>query len=356
MDNIKEIQKLLKIYESLPKYKYEPTYLDICKYSGRRFEEICSRILTFYFQPKNEHGLNTLLLESLFESINNSQEYIDDNVQVNIEENAEGKRLDILVINNDWIIGIENKIWANVYNPLEKYGKRIEQYDKQKHYKIVLTLREINNKEELKYIENNGFIILLYTTFFESIKKRIGEYISNGNMKYILYFYDFLQTLENMKGDNIMNKEMDAFFAENTEKLEELLEDFQEYKNKKNQIVFNKINDLCFKINELCTDIKWWVWRNDDLGMYKNKHDIGIETGFIENENDPIAKFMIQFTSWSNKYWIQYGEQIKKSYPNGLLRINENRTYLKVYEIDGHNEDEIISKLKECYDCIINLK
>jgi hypothetical protein len=353
---IKELQKLLKTYETLPKIKYEPTYLDICKYSGRRFEDICSRILTFFFQPKNGHGLKTLLLESLFESINISQEYIDDNIQVNREENAEGKRLDILIKNNDWVIGIENKIWANVYNPLEKYGKKIEQYEKQKNYKIILTLREINDKEELKHIENNGFIILLYASFFESIKKRIGEYISNGNMKYILYLYDFVQTLENMKGNNIMNKEMDAFFAENAEKLEELLEDFQEYKNKKYQIVIDKINDLHLKINEICLDIKWWVYKEDDLGMFKNKHDIGIESGFIENENDPIASFIIRFTSWSNKFWIQYGEQIKKLYPNGEIRINGNRTYLKVYEIDGNNEDEIISKLKECYDCIINLK
>jgi hypothetical protein len=356
MNKVKYIQKLLKIYEFLPKNKYEPTYLDICKYSGRRFEDICSRILTFYFHPKKEHGLKMLLLESLFESINMQQEYIDDTVQVNREENAEGKRLDILIKNNDWVIGIENKIWANVYNPLEKYGNRIEQYDKQKDYKIILTLREINNKDELKHIENNGFIILLYTAFFESIKKRIGEYISNGNMKYILYLYDFIQTLENMKGNNIMNKEMDAFFAENIDKLEELLEDFQEYKNKKYQIVIDKIGELKTKINEICSPIKWWIYKNDDLGMYKNKHDIGIETGFIENNNDPIAIFRIQFTSWGTKYWDQYGDQIKKLYPNGELKINGSRTYLNVYDIDGYNEDEIISKLKECYDCIVNLK
>ena len=356
MYGLKDVRKLLKIYESLPKVKYEPTYLDICKYSGRRFEEICSRILKFFFQPKNEHGLKTLLLESLFESLNITEEYIDDNVQVITEENAEGKRLDILIKSNDWIIGIENKIWANVYNPLEKYGNRVEQYDKQKDYKIVLTLREINNKDELKHIEKNGFIILLYTVFFESIKRRIGEYISNGNMKYIIYLYDFIQTLENIKGNNIMNKEMDTFFAENTDKLNELLEDFQEYKSKKYQIVIDKINDLEIKINEICNPIKWWIYQNDDLGMYKNKHDIGIETGFITHDNDPISIFRIQFTSWGNKYWNQYGEQIKKLYPNGELKISGSRAYLKVYEIDGKNEEEILSKLKECYDCIINLK
>ena len=354
MDKIIEIKKLLKIYVSLPKIKYEQTYLDICKYPGRRFEDICSRILAFYFHPKNEHGLKILLLESLFESINILPDYIDDNVQVNREENAEGKRLDILIKHKDWVVGIENKIWAKVYNPLEKYGNRIAQYDKQKEYKIILTLRQINNKEELEHIGKNGFITLLYTSFFDSIKRKIGKYISNGNMKYILYFYDFIQTLENIKGDNIMNKEMDAFFAENSEKLEELLEDFQEYKNKRYQIIIDKINDLRLKINEICNPIKWWVYKNDDLGMYKNNHDIGIESGFIEIENNLI--FKIQFIAWRDRYWTQYGEQIKKLYPNGQLKINWPKTCLTVYEIDGNNEDEIIAKLKECYDYIINLK
>jgi len=352
--DIIEIRKVLKIYGHLPKIKYEPTYLDICKYPGRRFEDICSRILAFYFYPKNEHGLKTLLLESLFESINILPYYIDDNIQVSREENAEGKRLDILIEHKDWIVGIENKIWANVYNPLEKYANRIAQYDKQKEYKVILTLREISNKEELEHIEKNGFIILLYTSFFDSIKRRIGEYISNGNMKYILYLYDFIQTLENRKGDNIMNKEMDMFFAENSEELEELLEDFNKYKNRKYQIVIGKINDLHLKINEICNPIKWWIYQSDDLGMYKNNHDIGIESGFIEIENNTI--FKIQFIAWDNRYWTQYGEQIKKSYPNGQLKINGNKTCFTVYEIDGNNEDQIIAKLKECYNCIINLK
>ena len=53
--------------DNLPKTIKEPTYLEICKYPRRRFEEICSRLLCFYIAPKNEHGFNDLFLSSLLE-------------------------------------------------------------------------------------------------------------------------------------------------------------------------------------------------------------------------------------------------------------------------------------------------
>jgi hypothetical protein len=338
-------------------YKYEPTYLDICKYSGRRFEEIGSRILAFYFQPSNEHGLRILLIESLFEAIKYYQEYIDDNIQINTEENADGKRLDILIENNDWVIGIENKIWANVYNPLDKYKKRIEQYDKPNNFKILLSLHEITNKDELKNIHKNGFFIVPYEIYFDLIKKNIGKYISDANMKYIFFLYDFMQTLENMKGNNIMNKEMDAFFRENSERLDKLFDNYQEYKNKKRQIRIEKIREIYEKIVEITKNNKWAIYKGDDLWFSKNNHDIGIESWFCEDENDPAAYFQIYLTSWNAKSWNQYGEQLKKTYPKAQVELSGNRAYLNVYEeIDGHNNDEIITRLLECYKCIINLK
>jgi hypothetical protein len=358
MTDIKDLRKLLKIYEALPKNEYEPTYLDICKYSGRRFEEICSRILAFYFQPKNEHRFNTLFLESLFEIIDNDgYNYLDTAIKVIIEENAEGKRIDILILNDFWTIGIENKIWANVYNPLEKYKERIEQYEKPKNYKIILSLREIKNKDEIKKIEKNGFIVVSYSDLFKLVKNKIGNYIKDGNTKYLVFLYDFIQTLENMKGENIMSKELDVFFSENTDRLEDLFNLYQEFKTKKDKKRLDKLAEIHEKIIDETQDKKWQIWQGYDLWFSKNDHDIGVESWFVEENNDPTACFTIAFTSWAQKYWSQYGEQLKKLYPAGELEVNENKTLLYVFDkISGNNEDEIILKLKECYNCIISLK
>lgn len=358
MDEVKELKKLLKIYESLPQNKYEPTYLDICKYSGRRFEEICSRILAFYFQPKNEHGFNTLFLESLFEIIeNNDYNYLNTAINVITEENAEGKRIDILISNAFWTIGIENKIWANVYNPLDKYKERIEQYSKPKNYKIILSLHEIKNRDEIEKIEENGFIVVLYNDFFKIIKNKIGNYIKDGNTKYLVFMYDFIQTLENMKGDNIMNKELDVFFSDNSDRLEDLFKSYQEFKTKKEKKRWDKLLEMHNKIVDKTQDEKWQIWEYYDLWFSKNDHDIGVESWFVEENGDPTAYFEIVFSSWAAKYWSQYGEQLKKLYPDGELELDENKTLYYIFDkIDGNNEEEIILKLKECYDCIINLK
>jgi hypothetical protein len=352
MDDVKDLQKLLKIYESLPKNKYEPTYLDICKYSGRRFEEICSRILAFYFQPENEHGFNILFLESLFEIIeNNDSNYLDTTVNVITEADAEGKRLDILISNDSWTIGIENKIWANIYNPLEKYKERIEQDSKSKNYKIILTLHEIKSKDEIEKIEKNGFIVVLYTDFFKIIKTKVGNYIKDGNTKYLVFLYDFIQTLENMKGDNIMSKELDAFFSENVDRLEDLFNLYQEFKSKKAKKMLDKLEEIRQKIVDATQDNKWKMWpHNNGLWFSKNDHDIGVEAWF-----EP-SYFQIIFSAWDPKYWSQYGDQLKKLYPDSAESVLKNKKSLYVCAVDGNNEEEIILKLKECYDCIINLK
>jgi len=357
MIEIKTINNLLKQFESLPKYKYEPTFLDICHYSGRRFEEICSRILMFYFQPNNEHGLNTLFIDSLFEAIGYNNEYNDKNITINTEEYAEGKRLDILLLNKDWVIGIENKTGANVYNPLDKYKKRIDSYKKENSFKIVLTLYDINSKEELRNINKNGFKILLYTDFLKLIKNKIGEYISGSKMKYIIFLYDFIETLENMKGENIMSKELDVFFSENKSRLDELVEYYQEYKEKIYQKQIKRISEIKDIISKETNNDNWDTYQSWDLLFQKEKYKIGIESWFIEDDNDPLAFFEIVLTSWNQWSWDLFGSQLKKQYPKAKFIIEEKRPWLYVYpKISGHNEDEIIKRLKECYECINKLK
>jgi hypothetical protein len=358
MDIVNDLQKLLKIYEAIPKTKYEPTYLDICRYSGRRFEEICSRILAFYFQPKNEHCFGILFIEALFEVLeDHNRNYPDTHIDVRTEENAEGKRIDIFISSELWTIGIENKVGASVYNPLEDYKKRIEQEKKPKNYKIVLTLYEIQNKDEINKIKENGFTIVLYTDLFRAIKNRIGNFIKDGNTKYLVFLYDFIQTLEYMKEGNIMSVELDKFFSENKDSLEDLLKLYGEFKQKKTDKVFGKLVALLNNIKEKTNDDKWEIWDHWDLWCSKNDHDIGVESWFEEKDNDPTAYFNISFTSWAQIHWVKYGDQLMQLFPDIRPKVNGSLTHLDVYEkIDGKNEDEMISKLEECYNVIKNLK
>jgi hypothetical protein len=64
-----EIKNLVDQFSKLPKIVRLPTYLELCRYPSSRFEEICSRLLSFFLKPTNEHGLDDLLLSSLLLTI-----------------------------------------------------------------------------------------------------------------------------------------------------------------------------------------------------------------------------------------------------------------------------------------------
>lgn len=356
MIDIKSINDILIKFERLPKVKYEPTYLDICHYSGRRFEEICSRILAFYLQPNNEHGLGNLIIKSLFETIGEEyNENFDDNITVKLEEYAGGKRLDLLILNKDWVIGIENKTGAGVYNPLPDYKERIDSYNKKNNVKIILTLNKVKNNEELLSIEKNGFKIILYSLFFEKIKYNIGKYISGSKMKYILFLYDFIETLE--RGEHIMSKELDSFFSENKEQLDELFELYNEYNKEKTKKGKPKLEEILKKMKEMTNSDNWSIIYDSMLLFQKEKGTIGFEAFYEEKDNDPFAIFCIRFKSWVQYAWKIFGAKLREQYPEAEYKEMLDKPFLLVYpNIDGHNDDEIINKLKECYDCIVNLK
>ena len=117
---VAKFQTVVRDFSKIPKTDTEPTWLEICRYPQSRFEEICSRILAFFLNPKAEHGLNDLWLSALLDAIGKVgwRDYRHD-IGVRTEEYADGKRIDITVVANDYVVAIENKITADHYNPLD---------------------------------------------------------------------------------------------------------------------------------------------------------------------------------------------------------------------------------------------
>ena len=262
-----EFEELLRIFETLPKNIADRTYLEICKYPKRRFEEICSRLLCFYLAPRNEHGLGDLFLSSLLEILSPQKKlsFKEETVKVISEENAEGKRLDMLIHSDGFVIGIENKITAGIYNPLEAYKNRINLYGRNNVFKVVLSLRKITDKNELIILSTNEFIRITYSELFETIKKNIGKYLNRANSKYLTFLTDFIQTLENMDGQNIINEKLADFFYDNSNKIKELLDLYQTYDQRTRELQIQRIAELKDKIVELTNDPLWWTWEGWDL-------------------------------------------------------------------------------------------
>lgn len=353
--NLIEFNHLIKEFELLPQSLYETTFMNICRHSKSRFEEICSRILAFYLQPSNEHGLSDLIISSFFDIIQNDNQFIfyKEQISVNTEVYIEEKSLDILVKGVSFALGIENKINAEVYNPLHIYKKLIEQ-SHENNYKVVLSVREIKKEYELKNIKENGFTILYYKDLFQAIKNNIGNYYSNANSKYITFLYDFINTLENMSKSTIINDPQSLFFFENSSKIDKLIVEYNNHKERILNIQKSSIATLKEEISNK-TSVNWWTYQEWDLGYNSfdsNKPKIGIESNYEVHSHDPLKVFRIYITTWDLKSWYYYEADILKKYNRDKYTLDlnsRNRAYLHMDIIKNNDQELIINKLYEYY-------
>ena len=108
---IKEkLDNLMAKLKKLPPLEVRlPTFLEITEFP--HYENVCSNILKFYFDSNQPHGLNNLLLKSLFQLLNQDIYNIESVRKIKREEitNTQ-KRIDLLIELDSTVILIENKI------------------------------------------------------------------------------------------------------------------------------------------------------------------------------------------------------------------------------------------------------
>ena len=277
---MEKFQAIVRDFSKIPRINTEPTWLEICRYPYSRFEEICSRILAFYFNPNGEHGMVGLWVSALLDAIGKLDWYdYRHDIKVNTEEYADGKRIDITVVSDDYVIAIENKITADLYNPLNVYKDYIgKKYSGKKQALVVLSLKPILDK---RLMADNDFQRISYRDIFEKVNNRIGNYIADANQKYLTYMVDFMKTIDNMNNTNSQIEK--EFFAKNRADIEELIQRYQQYKAGILSVQIDNISSLRERMNAL-TGGSWWAWQGWDLGVTfnENSHKIGIESHFEE--------------------------------------------------------------------------
>ncbi|MFM9950621.1 MAG: PD-(D/E)XK nuclease family protein [Saprospiraceae bacterium] len=352
-----EAEKLLEEFASFPREKVKRTYLEICRYPYSRFEEICSRLLCFYFDPNGEHGFKNLFLASLFEviGIEDNESELTREVKIHLEEYSGGKRLDLIIEGKGFIIGIENKIYASLYNDLANYREKIEAYTKDhtSTHGIVLSLNKLQ-KDELKLAQEHNFISITYEDFFNTVKKNIGFYLKNIDTTYFIYLKDFITTITNLNNSN-MDSGLLKFFQENNAKIKELIELYNQFNASVVQRQQEKIGELFEKIKNQ-TKGEWWIYQGYDLGCQiheMNGYYLGLESEFISELNDPFAKFVIKLTAWRIKDWDHFQAFISlHTGQKDTFKTGKNKTQIILANIESKDEDTILFELKKAYDIL----
>lgn len=378
-ETIKQWQKIL---DESSRYQIEDneTFLDLCHYTGERFEEICSRVLAFFLNPNKKHGFKNLWFRALCQTINDKAKIIvadEDNDTSQIEIKTEdptkyaditNKRIDIMLKTPTLVIGIENKINAQLYNDLGQYKTHINEKYKDIKNKVfvVLTARTLNQDDSTKAKENK-FIVIYYDKLFKNVTSSLDEYVSKGDPKYQHFMLDFIQTVKNRA--NIMEvTEMDKFFAANNAKIKELTEKYEQWKNKRWVTYLEKSrthnDDLRTQIKKDTKAGNWWMTgdgRTIGINVIEDAKNglLRVQSQFDFNDgNNPVCGICnIKFTLTQG--CREYKDKISKQFPaiTSDEEKNKKTIYLKMPKIELNNFEneeaylkEIIDKLNECYD------
>ena len=353
---------ILQRFEAIPKSKSNPTFLDICQMGGDRFEERCSQILAFFFNPSAPHRLNGLFLNSLLQVIHLSDcSFSYRTTRVITEEmTSDGKYIDITVIADDFVIAIENKIFARLYNPLESYKKHIESSykDKNKHLFVILSVKRITDQAELKKIKDNDYIVVNYSDFIFTVKRNLGFYACDADQSYLTFLIDFFRTIENRYYCN--NMELKHFFYENRDEIKKLIEEFSNFENNILNIQKEQIAYLKGRIQDM-TGGNWWTYQAWDLGVFFNEegNKLGIESYFGDDTIDnPLGKFHIFITVWKKKHFFPYEAALKEAFPNCHIdydAVGGQRVNMHLPTVDGNDTEAILDALSDCYSKVKNI-
>ena len=236
-DSIIEFKRLL---EKANQISFNPrrkkNYFEVAGYP--HYENVASSIMAFYFDTHEEHGLRDLWLKSLLEcyiKVSNDRE-IDELLRssrfetteegvAREETTSDNKRLDIVIpTNNNVVVAIENKIFADIYNPFDNYSVWINQAYKQYPIKleVVLSLKPVADLSLLDGVDSRGnkyhFVNITYKDLLKTILSNVGSYISDADEKWLIYMNEFIKNVESLQeGTMKINKEWQDFLDDNND-------------------------------------------------------------------------------------------------------------------------------------------
>ena len=279
MEDLADSERLLVDMKMLPnEAKTDEDFFSICGFP--HYERVVSNVLAFFLDNKREHGLEDLFIQSLLASGGIAYEDFDLNYKVETEVQTDrGNFIDLVVESDLFVIIIENKIYASLYNDLEDYYTYYANtpninMGSRKIFAFVLSLAKLPSI-------HSKYIFIDYDRLFFEIKTRLGEVVLRANQRYLSLLFDFIKNIENMKRGNAMDYAFINFVKEhNTEidninsRLKKIHDDFRR--------VVGSVNSQI--VERFQTDkIKQWAWRR-----LPEFYDTAVTDIYLENVNIAI--------------------------------------------------------------------
>ena len=211
--SIEEIRNSLKDLADMNPTETEKTIFSI---GGRgHYENPISDVLAFYLNTDEDHGFGNAVLKTLLDSVGVTERPSLSESVLREAPTENQKRLDLVLVGDDWVMAIENKIYHEANNPFDEYEEHLAKTYPSKTPYFVLLSPKGDTAE--------GWTSLGYDTFVANLKSNLGEIlISNPFSKWGVFFRDFLINLSNYVKDASMDDERFNFLQENVNRIYEL--------------------------------------------------------------------------------------------------------------------------------------
>ncbi|SYZ78158.1 PD-(D/E)XK nuclease family protein [Trichococcus shcherbakoviae] len=336
---ISNYEKVLDDFKSLhiQTVVIEPTFLDISGFP--HYENVCSNILQFFFQTNEAHGMGDLFIQAILKILG---ENISNTIIVNDvfreQPTPSGKRLDIVITTDDYVVGIENKIYAVLTNDLADYSSYLQSIlTGRKLKRIVLSLYPIATY--------SGFVNITYKELFKSVDSLMGNYWQGSNRKFMDYLNDFMQNIRRLEGAPSMNSDEIKFINDNITDLENLFSKLNLLKKELRQ----RVQDLGKQMVYDEQKCKQWFWREEGKLFDDLVHDILIDGATIAIDTHAYPK------GWGIYIWLRESNLqlknkddlkdwlIKQGVPNGDVHISQTRN---LYEKKFDEVEEVAKNLQ----------
>jgi hypothetical protein len=224
------------------------------------YEVVCSNVLAFYLDPRKEHGLGDLMLRGFLECIAADDHAIPEAKVSREQRTEEGRFLDLLVETPAFVLGIENKIRAPLYNDLDDYARTVREAGRElqvQSHCVLLTLRALSDRDSAR-ARLSGFLPVTYRALIAAVRTRIGHYAAAADTKFLTYCTDFMETLDQLAGSPL-DRARSQFFDRRAVEVEAVAAEWQLYRQQRAEAVRTLLKPWP---STMC---RQWVYKNVQL-------------------------------------------------------------------------------------------
>lgn len=209
-DDLMKLRVWMDEHKSMPQeVKKRRTFMEIAGIG--HLETHWSDVYAYFFNPRENHGMGRLFLDSLCELIDvcdrTKEAFCMGDIRVDREVVLkDAKRIDLVLRDDRGVVIIENKVRAQLYNDLDAYWKHFDMKDECKRG-VVLTINRMKP-------DDSRYVNITHEELMQCVERHMKETDLNGMDEGVKFFLqDFIQNIKNETHTMDMG-ELDFFMDE----------------------------------------------------------------------------------------------------------------------------------------------